>query len=231
MDSPSPIATLDPAGLEAFQTELIRRGFEPLDPDRARWVGPLSESLTSLTDVRTMTLRFLDGRPFEHPRLIVSGIDLRHVGATGEVCLWRPGEASDESITAEGSFARIDEWVERTQKGFRPEDFALDAHLSFGNPQAGVIATVDLSSLGLNAPRHIGDISADWNEPRTILDIRSGHSGSIEGRCYLLSDVLAPPREFEGLRALLAANQQNNFDSAQRAFERKVPSFPVCLGP
>ncbi len=61
VDSPSPIATLDPAGLEAFQTELIRRGFEPLDPDRARWVGPLSESLTSLTDVRTMTLRFLDG--------------------------------------------------------------------------------------------------------------------------------------------------------------------------
>ncbi len=122
------------------------------------------------------------------------------------------GRTSDGLITAEGYFARIDEWVERTQKGFRPEDFALDAHLSFGNPQAGVIATVDLSSLGLNAPRHIGDISADWNEPRTILDIRSGHSGSTEGRCYLLSDVLTPPREFEGLRALLAANQQNNFD-------------------
>ena len=220
---PNPIRTLDQAGLEAFQTGLIRRGFEPRDPDRRIWVGPIVESLKSLADAEEITIHFVDGWPFEHPRLLVPGIDLRHVGPTGEVCLWRPGEASDASIATDGYFARVEEWVERTHKGFRQEDFALDAHLSFGDVQRDAIATVELSSLGMGTAGSLGNISATWNESRTVLDVQSGNPGSIEGRWYLLANVPTPPRGLAALRDVLAANQRNNFDRRLNAISKGKP--------
>jgi len=89
-----------------------------------------------------MRILFVDGWPFRNPKLHVAGLDEWHLSASGEVCLWAPGAASGDWLTVEGFMRRIDEWVERAKKGFRPEDFALDAHLSFGKTRAGAIATL-----------------------------------------------------------------------------------------
>lgn len=177
-----------------------------------------AESLKELTAATTMRIVFVDGWPFRNPKLYVDGLDEWHLSASGEVCLWAPGAASGDWLTVEGFMHRIDEWVERASRGFRPEDFALDAHLSFGKVRWGAIATVDLSSLRLDGRRgQIGVISSTWKNDDPVLEIAAGRSGAIEGRWYYVGDVPTPPRTLEGVRGLLGTNQRNNFDRRFKA--------------
>jgi hypothetical protein len=207
------IGTLDVASLEHFQTELIKAGFEPDPSDPRRWVGPIAESLRGLTDANTMLIRFVDGWPFQHPRLYVEGVDERHVSAGGEVCLWRSGAVSDAWLTLDGYMARIDEWVRRAREGFHPEDFALDAHLSFGRVRPDSLATVNISKLRLDGARgKHGVISGTWKDKVPVLEIEAGGAARIEGRWYYVGEVKAPPRDLIGVRALLSQSQRNNFD-------------------
>lgn len=219
MASPE-IGTLDRASLEAFQTKLIEGGFEPQRGDTRVWIGPIAESLKELTAAMTMRIVFVDGWPFRNPKLYVDGLDEWHLGASGEICLWAPGAASGDWLTLEGFMRRIDEWVERAKRGFRPEDFALDAHLSFGKVRWGAIATVDLSSLRLDGRRgQIGLISAKWKNDELVLEIVAGQGGAIEGRWYYVGDVPTPPRTLDAVRALLRTNQRNNFDRRFKAVD------------
>jgi molybdopterin/thiamine biosynthesis adenylyltransferase len=207
------IGTLDLASLERFQTELIEAGFEPVRGNTRVWSGPIAAALKDLTDATTMRIDFVDGWPFRNPHLFVKGLDEWHLSVGGDVCLWAPGAASSDWLTVEGFMRRVDQWAERTKHGFAPEDFALDAHLSFGKIRAGAIATVDLSSLKLDGKQgQIGDISATWKKDDPVLEIVRGKSGTIEGRWYYVGDVRVPPRNLDGLRELLAKNQTNNFD-------------------
>lgn len=209
------IGTLDRASLEAFQTDLIRIGFEPLDVDRRRWQGPIAASFAGLTEASTMTIVFKDGWPFQHPRLIVDGIDKRHVSTDGDICLWRSGAAaSAQWITVDGYYARIDEWTERARAGFTLEDFALDAHLSFGRVRVGAIATVELGALDLDRASHGNHaaLSGTWHDDEKVLKIERGNAGRIPGHWYYAGAVDSPPRDLEGVRSVLAANQQKNFD-------------------
>jgi hypothetical protein len=207
------IGTLDLASLEQFQTDLISAGFEPRPGNPYVWMGPIADSLKELTVATTMKIVFADGWPFRNPHLFVTGLDQWHLSARGDVCLWAPGAASGDWLTVEGFMRRIDEWAEGAKSGFAPEDFALDAHLSFGRVRAGTIATVDLSSLRLDGQQGKHDvISGSWNDSNVVLEIAAGRQGAIEGRWYHVGDVRAPPRNLEGVRALLAPNQQNNFN-------------------
>lgn len=215
------IATLDRASLERFQTELIEAGFEPQPGNRRVWVGPVADSLKALTDATRMRIVFRDGWPFRGPALYVDGLDEWHLSARGEICLWAPGAASGDWLTVEGYMDRVDTWVERAKRSFRPEDFALDAHLSFGQTRADAIATVDLSSLGLERKRgHHGVISATWKKNEPVLEIASGGQRTIEGRWYYVGDVRVPPRNLAAVRALLGTNQRNNFDRRYRAIAK-----------
>jgi hypothetical protein len=211
--------TLDLASLERFQTELIEAGFEPWRGDRRVWVGPIAEALKDLTPATTMRIVFVDGWPFRNPHLFVAGLDEWHLSARGDVCLWAPGAASGDWLTVEGFMRRIDEWAQGAKSGFAPEDFALDAHLSFGKVRAGAIATVDLGALKLDDKRGgVGVISGSWSNDR-VLEIASGGQRLIEGRWYYVGEVRVPPRNLEGVRALLAKNQRNNFDRRFKAIE------------
>jgi molybdopterin/thiamine biosynthesis adenylyltransferase len=215
------IGTLDLASLEQFQTELIEAGFEPRPGQPRVWVGPIAESLKELTSATTMQIVFVDGWPFRHPHLLVDGLDEWHLSARGDVCLWAPGDSSGTWLTVAGYMHRIEEWAEGAKSGFRPQDFALDAHLSFGKVRAGAIATVDLSSLRLDGARgKIGVISGSWKKNDPVLEIAPGRNGAIEGRWYYVGDVRVPPRSLDGVRALLAPNQQNNFNRRFRAIEK-----------
>lgn len=215
------IGTLDLASLERFQTELIEAGFEPRPGQPRVWVGPIAESLKELTSATTMRIVFVDGWPFRHPHLMVDGLDEWHLSARGDVCLWASGDSSGEWLTVAGYMHRIEEWADGAKSGFGPQDFALDAHLSFGKVRAGAIATVDLGSLRLDGARgKIGVISGSWKKNDPVLEIAPGRNGAIEGRWYYVGDVRVPPRSLDGVRALLGANQQNNSNRRFRAIEK-----------
>jgi molybdopterin/thiamine biosynthesis adenylyltransferase len=211
------IDALDVASLERFQLELVEAGFEPADAAQRSWVGPIAESVRRLTEAETMKIVFFDGWPFQHPRLIVEGLDERHVSAGGEVCLWATGAPPEEWQTFSDFRARIDEWAGHAATEFRPEDFALDAHLSFGSVRPGTIATVDLESLRLSrAGGGRDEISGTWKQDGRVLEIKRGRKGEIEGRWYFVGKVKVPPRSLDGVRALLDAGQQKNFDRRYR---------------
>lgn len=215
------IASLDLSSLERFRTELIKAGFEPGDGDLRIWIGPIADELKDLTSATTMTVVFCDGWPFRPPRLLVEGLDEAHVGAGGEVCLWRAGVDSGEWLTLGGYNKRIGEWARRVREGFQPEDFALDTHLFFRKIRPCAIATVKLKDLRLEAPgEKIGVISATWEKDNSVLEIVPGLKGRIEGRWYGLGEVKTPPRGLDGVRALLSSSQRNNFNRRYRAIEK-----------
>jgi molybdopterin/thiamine biosynthesis adenylyltransferase len=207
------IDALDVASLEQFQLELVRAGFKPAGASERVWVGPIADSLRDLTAAETMKIVFFDGWPFQQPRLFVDGLDGQHVGANGDVCLWANGAPPEGWTTLTAYRARIDEWAEHARSGFRPEDFALDAHLSFGDVRRGTMATVNLDSLGLTrAGGGRGEIVGTWEQDGHRLEIKRGRQGQIEGRWYFVGEVKVPPRSLDGVRSLLDAGQQKNFD-------------------
>jgi hypothetical protein len=207
------IDALDVASLERFQLELVEAGFEPAYATQRSWVGPIAESLRGLTEAETMKIVFYDGWPFQHPRLFIDALDERHVSARGEVCLWATGAPPEGWQTFTDYRARIDEWAEHAATEFRPEDFALDAHLSFGSVRPGTIATIDLESLRLSrAGGGRDEISGSWEQDGRVLEIKRGRRGEIEGRWYFVGTVKVPPRSLDGVRGLLDAGQRRNFD-------------------
>lgn len=219
MASPE-IGTLDLASLERFQTELIEAGFEPWRGSRRIWIGPLANSLKDMTTAKTMRIVFVDGWPFRNPHLYVDGLDEWHLSSGGDVCLWTTGATPSEWLTVKGYMNRIDQWAKGAKSGFAPEDFALDAHLSFSKLRPDAIATVDLGALGLDGkPNGIGVISGKWKNDDHELEITSGGGAGIEGRWYYVGGVRVPPRDLEGLRDLLSPHQRNNFDRRFKAIQ------------
>lgn len=212
------IDALDLASLEQFQLDLLTAGFEPRDAEQRSWAGPIAESLRQFTPAKTMRIVFIDGWPFQHPRLFVEGIDEEHVTAGGDVCLWASGAPPDGWLTFAGYLQRIDAWAQRAAAGFPAEDFALDAHLYFGSVRSGTIATVELGRLGLDRKRGgRGEIAGSWSKDGHVLEITRGRKGEIEGRWYFVGAVKVPPRSLDEVRSLLDAGQQKNFDRRYRA--------------
>lgn len=212
------IDAVDVALLEQFQLELVQAGFEPVDGEQRTWKGPIAESLTQLTTAETMKIVFVDGFPFQHPRLFVDGLNEQHVTATGDVCLWPSGARGDAWTTLTGYLARIDEWAAHAKTDFRPEDFALDAHRYFSSVRSGAIATVNLGSLRLGrANGGRGEISGTWQKNNKVLQIQLGGRGDIEGRWYFVGKVKVPPRTLDEARGLLDKGQRVNFDRRLKA--------------
>lgn len=212
------VATLDLASLEQFQSELIEAGFEPVPGSLREWIGPIAEALKQFTTASTMRIVFRDGWPFQYPQLFVDGIDGLHMNAAGELCLWHSGAAFDHWLAFSGYVLRIEEWARRAKKGgFRPEDFALDAHLAFGEIRPGAMATIELDSLRLNASAGgIAAISGRWKKAEYVLEVCAGNEGPIDGRAYWLTDVRTAPRDLNAVRSLLSLSQQHNFDRRYR---------------
>ena len=215
------VDALDEASLDRFRIELIKAGFEPVIPGSRRWWrGPIAEPLKRLTSSPSMDVVFQDGWPFRAPRLVIPGRDIvsDHVNAEGEICLWRPDDASGQWMTVTGFRARIEEWCAQQSEGFGPQDAMLDAHLYFTGTTAG-LATVDLASLRIDQRDPAGatnTIFAQWNDKKTVLALsvkRPEKGETLEGRWYFHARPLtAPPRDLTAFRDALTPGQQTNFD-------------------
>lgn len=213
---------LDLAALEAFETELIRAGFEPLPHLRGGWEGPIAPALTGLTGASSMRILFEDGWPFVPPHLCVEGLDGEHVSAGGIVCLWDADATPEGWLTLSAFMDRIALWAERAACGFALEDFALDAHRFFVHLRSDTLATVNLHRLGLDeAGGGHGRFSGAWDAARKVLAIAPGRGGEIEGHGYLLSTAPEhPPRTLEEVRRALGAGQRNNFERRLKAVSK-----------
>jgi molybdopterin/thiamine biosynthesis adenylyltransferase len=214
------VDALDEASLDQFRIDLIKAGFEPASPGSRRWWrGPIAEPLKLLTSSDWMEIVMQDGWPFRAPRLLIPNRDIvsDHVNAEGEICLWRPDDASGQWMTWAGFQDRIAQWCARQADGFDPQDALLDAHLYFTGASAG-LATVDLTSLRIDQRDPAGatnKIFAQWNKNKTVLYLsstRPPNGKTLEGRCYFHARPLpAPPRDLPAFRDALTSGQQTNF--------------------
>lgn len=214
------VDTLDQASLDRFRIDLIKAGYEPVQPGSRRWRGPTAEPLKRLTSSPQMEIRILDGWPFRAPKLLIPTKDIvsEHVAANGEICLWREDDASGQWMTVDGVLERVDEWCEQQLAGFRPEDAMLDAHLYFAGTNRG-LATLDIASLQIDARDPAGatdSIYGTWDTRKKVLTLsakRPADRAIIAGRWYYHArPITAPPRDLEAFRAALTAGQRNNFD-------------------
>lgn len=212
------VATLDLGSLDAFRAELVEAGFEPAGEGIRRWDGPIAEPLRTLTTARTMCIRFEDGWPYRPPKLFVDGIVSEHAVTDGELCLFQPGDDSMVWVTFAGFRARIAEWVEHQDGGFRFEDAMLDAHLYF-TKKSNTLATLDISSLKIDpeddAGGRTGDIYGKRHKTRNLLELSPSRPEGefLAGRWYYHGKLVeAPPRDFDTFREALTKGQQTNLD-------------------
>src|SRR5262249_45932024 len=141
-----------------------------------------------------------------------------HVNAGGEICLWRPDDASTQWMTLDGFRKRIEEWCKQQADGFGREDATLDAHLYFTGISLG-LATVDLTSLRIDQRDPAGAtnrIFGQWNDDKTVLALsvkRPTTGEKLDGRWYFHARPLAaPPRDLAAFRDALTPGQQTNLD-------------------
>lgn len=198
----------DQASYEAFISELIASGFEPV-PGRTRreWRGPVHPAFRAFTESREMVIRLSDGWPFAPPAVLVSGISAEHVDASGQVCLWQPDEPSREWMTLEGVGARIKEWCRRASTGWRPEDRALDAHLTFTHRKEFPLVVCDLDGLEAAGDGSWGHLKIE--QPHgCLLKIGPGTGGDLQGLWFARDLVRIPPLTFEDFQVALSGPQR-----------------------
>jgi len=200
--------------LERLQTQLIEAGFNPIDPHRRSWRGPIAEPFRKLTTATAMLVVFQDGWPFRSPKIFVDGIVGEHVNSKGEVCMWTAGDSSLEWLTLDGIYERITLWCQRACDGFKEEDLVFDAHLYFESRELA-LAFIDIGALKLGAfaDEDRGDLHAPLTTNKHIyISAGLGERKSLKGRWYFRSHVPMPPRDLSSFRDALTTNQRRNFD-------------------
>ena len=188
----------DVASLEAFTTDLVKAGFEPVDGWHGRrWIGGIRPAFGQLTNAVSMVIVINPGWPFQPPTLLVDGLRTNHSMRHGLVCLWREGDDSRQWETVAGLFERIDEWCQAADEDWEADELPLDGYLNF-YPKSPVVATFDISALAIHT-NGWGEFHATVNPSPLRVDIKPGRrTPPAELRClwFHSGDLLgAPPRE------------------------------------
>lgn len=212
------VATLDRASLERFTTELIRAGFEPVEPGGRAWEGPIAAPFAPLTRATRMRIRIPDGWPFLPPQVFVRGLASEHVTAGGWVCLWQSGAAGGEWRTLDGLLGRITTWCDRARTGFRGADALLDAHAYF-QPFSLALAVFDPASL-IPAGTDNGVIGRFHGKQLNPLLVRllpgEGAAGDLRGEWYFRRKVRVVPSNLDAFREALTKAQRASFHRGTR---------------
>lgn len=216
--------------LEALQSEMIKNGFDPIDNDKLIWRGPISNHFEGITESKTMDIQFRDGWPFRHPRVIVKGIQKKHVNEEGVVCLWSEHNASMEWLSFEGIQNKIEKWCEKAKNHFVDSDRSLDAHLYFEKSIKN-LAIVNISEL-INQNISDGYIQniygkRDANKNLHIKKIRK--KGDLRGVLYFRSRIKVPPKNLKLFRECLHSTQISHFDNLIMQFKKNKFNNSPCF--
>lgn len=210
------VDTFDIASLEAFIAELVAAGFEPVpQTERRRWRGKIHPAFAPLTEATLMELVLVDGWPYQPPAVFVQGLDTNHSMLSGLVCLWREGDVSQQWITVEGLFDRIEAWCADAQQGWNRDDLGRDAYLNF-SPKGMELATFDLQSLGTSAGGW-GEFHGITHRPLPRVDLLAGRGTSsdhLRGLWFRVGALAVPPRQLSELRRCLSRTQWKGLERA-----------------
>ena len=212
--------------LETFQNDLAVAGFEPVAiAGLSCWRGPIHPAFEDLTEATAMDIVIRPGWPFQPPALLVEGLDTNRSMPGGFVCLWQDGDASGDWETAQGFFARVDEWCGNAKRGWEGDDLAGDAFLNFTGKLSRV-ATFDLSKFSIHNGswgEFYGLLNAD---PRRLeIHPRRNRQGNWLRGLWFHLGVLAtpPPRQFSEVFRCLARAQRKGLQRALDGRRRPEP--------
>lgn len=234
MNSPQPVDAFDQASLEAFTSELVAAGFEPVPETLLReWTGPIHHALAPLTDADRLRILIRDGWPVTFPYLFADGLHTNHLTDYGYVCLWHEGDGSQDWVTLEGFFNRLAQWSHDAQHGWDPAGLARDAQLNFRKKHSAV-ATFDLEELQLGRPGTWGSFHGEMlHEGRVDLRPRPpSQSQHLSGLWFRTGPLGVPPRNLSELQQSLNRSQARGLSDklASRRQDRVLePSGSVDL--
>jgi molybdopterin/thiamine biosynthesis adenylyltransferase len=200
---------IDRAAYEKFCSDLVAAGFNPVPGHPRLWIGPIRESLTQLTDEKTMRIQFRDGWPLVYAHVLVSGLKPDHAGQD-LVCLWNeddPAQIVGSSLSA--LWDRIDAWSAKARGRFSDEDFALDSYLAFETHSGLGIELPLLDLIRGQANGHIAPLVA--HVQGSVLRVATDRpSPTLHGALYYRRDIGSPPTTLSDLEALLTNRQRRN---------------------
>ena len=223
----------DPKSKESFIAELLDVGFSRMpDIEAVILRGRIHSSFEGLTNTRTMDIVIGDGWPYQPPVVIVDGLDSNHSTPWGMVCMWQQDESSRDWITAEGLFARIEEWCDNEKNGWPGDQLRQDAFLNFTNQLPGRIATFDLSKLRIVNKRGWGELHATVDQYTGRVDLKRGikqDPSQLRGFWFHVEELdTRPPHRFSEIPNYLSRRQMEGFQKVLS--ERQSPELLVPSG-
>ena len=197
--------------LEEFTASLADAGFQlDTNSDPQRWRGRIHTAFASLTDATTMDIVIAPGWPFQPPALFVQGLNTNHSTIDGLVCMWREGDLDPRWTTLEGLHSRIEEWCENAKNGWENDSLDQDAFLNF-HPKIGLVATLDLETLGI-LEHGWGEFHGVINANPPRIDIRAGRKSlpnQLRGLWFHAGQLQTPPpRRFSEIHHHLRRHQR-----------------------
>lgn len=203
------------SAFESFCADLVVAGFSPVpETQQAAWVGPIPETLRSLTDVSEMRVSFPDGWPALAVRGYVPGLVSDHVVPdTGYICLWADDDpAQVVAQTWDAYLERLSAWAESAALDFRPEDRALDAWLMFSGRAA---LAVELNIPALFEEPHNGQTHVVCGRADGMLTLsrRPVENYQLSGPAFYRDAALKTPRTLDDFRAALTVRQRRNLEN------------------
>ena len=215
----------------SFIAELEDAGFERIpDPKALRLRGRIHSAFESLTNARAMDILIGGGWPYQPPTVIVHGLDSNHSTPWGMVCMWQQDESSRDWITAEGLFARIEEWCDNEKNGWRGDQLRQDAFLNFTNQLPDRIATFDLSELRIVNKRGWGEFHATVDQYTGRIDLKRGirqDPSQLRGFWFHVEELdTRPPHKFSEIPNYLSRRQMEGFQKAISGRQSPEPLTP-----
>lgn len=209
----------DPKSKERFIEELEDAGFQRIpEPEVIRLRGRIHSAFEGLTNASAMDILVEPGWPYRPPIVIVHGLNSNHSTSWGMVCMWQQDEVLRDWTTAEGLFARIEEWCQNEKNGWEGDQLRQDAFLNFSGKLPGRIATFDLSELRIVNKRGWGEFHATVDEYTGRVDLKRGirqDPSHLRGFWFHVEELdTRPPHEFSEIPRYLSRRQMEGFIKA-----------------